>query len=169
MSEYIVPLSRVMVLQHALERGGVTTCPVRRPEISIDAHIQIENDNRSHLVTVTLGPIAGSITLLRGDSLKYTILRDFIQDLANGRTDTGAQSEQAVAMREALESVNAVLDQTQVAYITPTSDAQRPFRVIVLDQLGDICARTKGHCKDHLAEVIRQQLRPVEEKAGELP
>ncbi|MFO3723969.1 hypothetical protein [Pseudomonas sp. HLMP] len=169
MSEYTLSLKRVMLLQQVLEQGGSTICPLRRPETTVDAHIEIENDTRTHQVKVKFGPVAGSITLHRGDSSKYMALRDFLQDLANGRTESGQQSAQAIAMREALERVNEVLEPDQVAYISPTTDPEQPFRVIVLDALGDICARTKGHCKDHLAEVVRHQLRPVLEGAGGHP
>ncbi|KPM60212.1 hypothetical protein [Pseudomonas monteilii] len=167
MSEFIIPLRRVMLLQHVLENGGTTRCSMQRPETSIDAHVEIENDLRTHQVKATFGPLTGSITLQRGDSSKYMDLRDFLQDLANGRTESGQQSEQAVAMREAFESVNAVLEPEQVAYISPTDDPAQPFRVIVLDVLGDICAHTKGHCKDQLVEAVRQQLRPTSVGHGE--
>lgn len=159
MSEFIIPLRRVMLLQHVLENGGTTRCAMQRPETSIDAHVEIENDLRTHQVKATFGPLTGSITLQRGDSSKYMALRDFLQDLANGRTESGQQSEQAIAMREAFESVNAVLEPEQIAYINTTDDPVQPFRVIVLDALGDICAHTKGHCKDQLVEALRQQLR----------
>ncbi|MEF0146198.1 hypothetical protein [Pseudomonas guariconensis] len=167
MSEYTLPLKRVMLLQQVLEHGGTTICSLRRPETAVDAHIKIENDNRTHHVTVTFGPVAGSITLHRGDASKYMALRDFLQDLANGRTESGQQSSQTIAMSEALEAVNDVLADDQVAYINLTEDPERPFRVIVLDTVGDICARTKGHCKDQLAEAVRNQLRPTQEGVGE--
>lgn len=167
MSEFIIPLSRVMLLQHVLENGGSTSCPLRRPETTFDAQVQIENDLRTHQVKVTFGPLSGSLTLQRGDSSKYMALRDFLQDVANGRTEPGRQSEQAIAMREALESVNAVLEQEHIAYISPTDDPEHPFRVIVLDVLGDICARTKGHCKEQLVETVRHQLRPTSVGHGE--
>ncbi len=169
MSEYTIPLRRVMLLQTTLENGGSTSCPLLRPETSLDAQIQIENDLRTHHVKVTFGPLSGSLTLQRGDSSKYQALRDFLQDLANGRTESGRQSEQAVAMREALEAVNAALAPEHEAYISPTNDAEHPFRVIVLDGLGDICALTKGHCKELLVETVRAQLRPSREGHGEHP
>lgn len=167
MNEYTLSLKRVMLLQQVLEHGGTTICPLHRPETAVDAHIKIENDHRTHHVAVTFGPITGSITLQRGDASKYMALRDYLQDLANGRTDSGQPTYQAIAMREALESVNEVLEDNQVAYINPTEDPERPFRIIVLDNLGDICANTKGHCKDQLVEAVRQQLRLIKEGTRE--
>ncbi|QXH53183.1 hypothetical protein KSS94_08725 [Pseudomonas fakonensis] len=169
MSEYTVPLKRVMLLQNALENGGTATCPLRRPETTSDALIEVENDTRTHHIKVTFGPLTGSLTLQRGDSSKYMALRDHLEELANGRTESGRQSEQALAMRQALEAVNAILDPEHEAYISPTNDAKHPFRVIVLDGLGDICALTKGHCKDQLVETVRTQLRPPSEGHGEHP
>ncbi|MGF6591103.1 hypothetical protein LOY37_18290 [Pseudomonas sp. B21-012] len=166
MSEYILPLKRVMLLQHVLENGGTTTCPMRRPETSIDARIDVENDDRTHRLKVTFGPLTGSLTLQRGDSAKYIALRDFMQDLANGRTESGQLSQQAFALMEALDSVNGVLEGDQIAYITPTTNSERPFGVVVTNVQGEICAAVTGRCKNHLAESVRVKLRPTQEGAG---
>lgn len=167
MTDYTLSLKRVMLLQKTLEGGGFTTCPLQRPEATTDALIQVENDHEVHRLSVRFGPLHSSITLKRRDAAKYLALRDFLQDVANGRADSGTESQAAASMRDALESVNSVLEPDQVAYITPTTDKDRPFRVIVLDVLGDICAHTKGHCKDHLAEAVRTQLRPQHQEARE--
>ena len=167
MTDYTLSLKRVMLLQKTLDEGGFTTCPLQRPETTTDAVIQVENDNEVHRLSVRFGPLHSSITLKRRDAAKYLALRDFLQDVANGRADSGTESQAAAAMREALESVNTVLETDQVAYITPTADKARPFRVIVLDELGDICAHTKGHCKDNLVEAVRAQLRPRYQGAEE--
>ncbi|MDD2056301.1 hypothetical protein N5D52_10270 [Pseudomonas sp. GD03860] len=169
MSEYIVPLRNVMLLQHALDQGGETICPVQRPEATINAEVMIETDAETHRVTVTFGPQKGSLTLQRDDTAKYQHLRDFIQDLANGRTESGRQSEQAIAMLEALEHLNGLIDANQIAYITPTTDPVHPFGAVVTNDQGDVCAAAKGTCKDHLAEVIRTQLRPKQEGGGGRP
>ncbi|MBJ9975295.1 hypothetical protein IAE35_05210 [Pseudomonas sp. S75] len=159
MSEFTIPLRRVMLLQHTLESGGKTVCQMLRPERAFDAQLEIENDQRRHHIKASFGPLTASLTLLRGDSSKYQALRDFLQDLANGRTDSGRQSAEAIAMREALEAVNAVVGPSLSAYISPTNDLEKPFRVIVLNHLGEICAATKGHCQDDLAETVRNQIR----------
>lgn len=167
MTDYTLSLKRVMLLQKTLEEGGSTTCPLQRPETTTEAVIQVENDHEVHRLSVRFGPLHSSITLKRRDAAKYLALRDFLQDVANGQADSGAESQAAAAMREALESVNSVLESDQVAYITPTADKARPFRVIVLDEFGDICAHTKGHCKINLVEAVRTQLRPQPQEAGE--
>ena len=169
MSEYIVPLRNVMLLQHALDKGGETICPVQRPETTINAEVMVETDAKTHRVTVTFGPQKGSLTLQRDDSAKYQRLRDFIQDLANGRTESGRQSELALAMLEALEHLNTAIGADQIAYITPTMDPNSPLGAVVTNEQGEVCAAAIGTCKDHLAEVVRTQLRPKQEGAGERP
>lgn len=167
MSEFIVPLRNVMLLQHALETGTATTCPVLRPEVTINAEIEVETDAITHRVTVTFGPQKGSLSLQRDDTAKYQHLRDFIQDLANGRTESGCQSEQAIAMLEALDRLNEVIGADQIAYITPTTDQGRPFGAVVTNDQGEICAAAISTCKEHLAEAVRTQLRPTQEGCGE--
>ncbi|RWU18088.1 hypothetical protein DM813_25845 [Pseudomonas alkylphenolica] len=167
MSEYIVPLRNVMLLQHALDKGGETICPVQRPELTINAEVFVETDAKTHRVTVTFGPQKGSLTLQRDDTAKYQHLRDFIQDLANGRTDSGRQSEQAIALLEALEHLKGVIGADRIAYITPTTDPMNPYGAVVTNDQGDVCAAAIGSCKDHLAEAVRAQLRPTHEGSGE--
>ncbi|UVJ42533.1 hypothetical protein NVV94_18135 [Pseudomonas sp. LS1212] len=169
MSEYIVPLRNVMLLQRALEKGGATSCPVQRPEVTINAEVMVETDAKTHRVTVTFGPQRGSLTLQRDDTAKYQLLRDFIQDLANGRTESGCQSEKAIAMLEALDRLNEVIGADQIAYITPTTDPIHPFGAVVTNDQGEICAAAIGTCKDHLAAAVRTKLRPNEEGSGEHP
>lgn len=169
MSEYIVPLRNVMLLQHALDKGGETICPVQCPEVTINAEVTVETDAKTHRVTVTFGPQKGSLTLQRDDTAKYQHLRDFIQDLANGRTESGRQSEHAIALLEALEHLNEVIGADQIAYITPTTDSIHPFGAVVTNDHGDVLAAAIGTCKDHLAEVVSAQLRPKQVGSGECP
>ncbi|MNJ42727.1 hypothetical protein D3C77_377020 [compost metagenome] len=169
MSEYIVPLRNVMLLQHALDKGGETICPVQRPEVTINAEVMVETDDQTHRVTVMLGPQKGCLTLQRDDTAKYQHLRDFIQDLANGRTESGQQSEQAIGMLEALERLNEVIGADQIAYITPTTDPIYPYGAVVTNDQGEVCAAAIGTCKDHLAEAVRTQLRPNQAGSGGRP
>lgn len=169
MSEFYVPLKRVMLLQSVLDNGGRTSCSMHRPETIVDAQIKVENDTRTHRLEIRFGPLTGSITLQRDDTSKYMALRDFLQDLANGRTESGRQSEQAIAMLEALERLNEVIGADQVAYITPTTDPIHPYGAVVTNDLGEVCAAAIGTCKDHLAEAVRTQLRPKQVGSGERP
>ena len=169
MSEFAINLRRVMLLERTLENGGTTTCPLRRPETSADAHIQVENDDRDHHLQVRFGPYTGSITLRRGDSTKYMSLRDFLQDVANGRTESGQQTQRAIALMEALDCVSDVLPEGLCAYITPTIDEDHPFGTVVTNDQGDICATAYGSCKHTLADAVRTKLGQHPEGHGERP
>lgn len=169
MSEFTIPLQRVMLLQQTLENGGTATCPLRRPETTVDARIEVENDSRAHHLKVVFGPITGSITLQRGDSAKYMALRDFLEELANGRAETGELSQQAIALMEAQDCVNSVIGANHIAYVIPTATLARPFGAVVTDDQGKVQVAVTGICKHHLAEAVRAQLRPSSEGHGEHP
>lgn len=169
MNEYTVPLRRVMLLQSTLENGGTATCQMRRPEIATDMHIAVENDDRTHHLKVTFGPITGSLTLQRCDSAKYMALRDYLEELANGRAFTGEQSQQAIALVEAQDCVNAALTPGHIAYVILTTTPARPFGAVVTDAQGELRAAATRTCMHNLAEVIRAKLRPGQEGPGESP
>jgi len=94
-------------------------------------------------------------------------LRDFLQDVANGRTESGQLSQEDIDLREALDSVNTVIRADQIAYITATTNPELPVGAVVTNDLGEICAAATGTCKEHLAQIIRTQLRPAQEGLGE--
>jgi len=167
MSEFAINLRRVMLLERTLENGGTTSCPLRRPETSVDAHIQVENDDRDHHLQVRFGPYTGSITLPRSDSTKYMSLRNFLQDVANGRTESGQQTQRAIALMEALDSVSDLLPEGLRAYITPTMDEDLPFGTVVTNDQGDICATAYGSCKLTLANAVRTKLGQLPEEYGD--
>lgn len=169
MSEFTIPLRRVMLLQKTLEDGGTAACPMRRPETTINAQIEVENDDRTHHLKATFGPFTGSITLQRGDSAKYMALRDFLEELANDGASPAELSLQAVALMEAQDYVNSVISANQIAYVIPTITPARPFGAVVTDDQGEIHAAATGSCKQHLAEAVRAQLRPSPEGHGETP
>lgn len=167
MSEYIVPLAKVLLLQHVLQNGGTSSCPVRRTEITLTAEVSIELDGESIVAQVTFGPLTGSLKLQRGDSANYLHLRDFIQDIANGRTETGRQSELAIALMEAFDSVDQVINDDQIAYVTPTTSTSFPFGAVVTNGQGEVCAAAIGSSKEHLAELIHLKLLSIQKGIGE--
>ncbi|WP_455887499.1 hypothetical protein [Pseudomonas rustica] len=167
MSDFTIKLRRVMLLEHTLENGGNTTCPLHRPETSLDAHIQVENDDRDHHLQVHFGPYTGSIALPRGDSTKYMSLRNFLQDVANGRTESGQQTQRAIALMEALDSVSDLLPEGLRAYITPTMDEDLPFGTVVTNDQGEICATAYGSCRLSLANAVLTKLGQLPEESGD--
>ncbi|MCU0092241.1 hypothetical protein N8H72_19870 [Pseudomonas koreensis] len=166
MNEFNIPLSRVMVLERTLEHGGTVICKLQRPEASLDAKIYVENDNTTHHIKVTIGPLASSLTLPRKLATKRQSLRDFLQNLANGRADSGAQSEEALALMDAQESVEKVLLIGQIAYVITTTNPERPFGAVVTNDQGEVCAAATGSSKEHLTAAVRAKLRPGEEGSG---
>lgn len=167
MSEFNIPLHRVMLLQQTLENGGIDTCQLRRPDTSVEAQIEVENDDTTHHIKVTLGPLASSLALHRDPVTKYQQLRDFLQDLANGRAESAAQSEEVIALMEAQECVDEVISAGQIAYVITTLSPERPLGAVVTNAMGEICAAATGACKEHLAEVVRMKLQPAHEGLGE--
>jgi Tfp pilus assembly protein PilZ len=160
MSEFFIPLSRVMGLEHTLERGGSAKCTLRRPETTLDAQVTVENDDTTHHIKVEMGDLTSSMTLPRRLATKWQSLRDFLQDLANGRADSAALSEEAIALMEAQDSVDEVLQAGQIAYVISTVNCDRPLGVVVTNDEGEVCAAVTGASKEHLAATLSAKLRP---------
>ena len=158
MSDYNISLRQVMLLQNTLEHGGTASCQLRRPETCLEANISVENDEDTHHIKVSLGPLASSITLARDPSTKYQSLRDFLQDLANGRAESGSLSEEAIALIEAQESVDEVIQAGQIAYVINTTNPKLPYGAVVTNDDGEVCAAATGSSKEHLAEKVRAKL-----------
>lgn len=167
MSEFNIPLSRVMGLERTMENGGTTSCTLRRTETTLDARITVENDSTTHHIKVEMGDLTSSMTLPRKLATKWQSLRDFLQDLANGRADSGAQSEEALALMEAQDTVDEVLQAGQIAYVISTVNRDRPLGVVVTNDEGEVCAAVTGASKEHLAAAVRAKLWPGQEGLGE--
>ena len=166
MSEFQIPLRQIMLLQGTLDKGGSTICKLLRPEVTVDAQLEIENDATHHRIKVTIGPLLSSLSLPRALSTKCQSLRDFLQDLANGRADSAAQSEEALALMEAQVSVEEVLQTGQTAYVIATVSRELPLGAVVTNDQGDVCVAVTGTCKEHLAAAVRAKLQPGPEGLG---
>ncbi|WP_153773355.1 hypothetical protein [Pseudomonas sp. MNR3A] len=166
MSEFQISLRHIMLLQRTLDNGGTAICKLQRPEATVDAQIEIENDNTHHCIKVTVGPLCSSLSLPRALSTKCQSLRDFVQDLANGRADSGAQSEEALALMEAQVSVEEVLQPGQTAYVIATVNRQLPLGAVVTNDQGDVCVAVTGASKEQLAAAVRAKLQPGPDDLG---
>ena len=89
----------------------------------------------------------------------------------------GASAE-AVALLEALPAVtaelaevfrcvDAVINDGQIAYVTPTRCPEYPYGAVIADSKGQICAAAMGKTKEGLAELIRLKLVPKQKGCGE--
>lgn len=113
MNSYLIPLANQELLHHMLQVGGAAVCPLQRPEQTIHASFEVELTDTTALINVDLGGHTGELTLKRSDRANHLHLRDFIQDIANGRIESAqpappeqsgrlAQIDQALADSEAL-------------------------------------------------------------------
>ena len=113
MNSYLIPLAQQDLLHHMLQVGGAAVCPLQRPEQTIHASFEVELTDSSAVINVDLGGHTGELTLKRSDRANHLHLRDFIQDIANGRIESAqpappeqfrrlAQIDQALADSEAL-------------------------------------------------------------------
>lgn len=113
MNSYLIPLAKQELLHHMLQVGGAAVCPLQRPEQTVHARFEIELTDTTAVVNVDLGGLTGELTLKRADRANHLHLRDFIQDIANGRIESAqpappgqigrlAQIDQALADSEAL-------------------------------------------------------------------
>lgn len=71
-------------------------------------------------------------------------------------------------LAEVFRCVNNVIQDGQVAYVTPTNSPEYPFGAVVTDEKGQICAAGMGKSKEGLAELIRLKLMPRPEGFGEV-
>ncbi|WEJ22984.1 hypothetical protein N0B28_06780 [Pseudomonas sp. SD17-1] len=166
MNAFVIPFAQQDLLHQVLAAGGVTSCPLYRPAVQFDAEIEVElSDEHAH-IKVAFRELSGSLTLPRSDRANHLHLREFIQDVANERTEAG-RTQRAIALMEALDHVDTVLQPGQVAYITPTISAVHPFGAVVTNGLGEVCAAAMGSSKEHLAELISRKLQRYPEGTGE--
>jgi hypothetical protein len=113
MNSYLIPLAKQDLLHHMLQVGGAAVCPLQRPEQTIHASFEVELTDTSAVINVDLGGHTGELTLKRSDRANHLHLRDFIQDIANGRIESAqpappeqsgrlAQIDRALAESETL-------------------------------------------------------------------
>jgi hypothetical protein len=113
MNSYLIPLATQELLHHMLQVGGASVCPLQRPEQTIHAKFEVELTETTAVINVDLGGHTGELTLKRADRANHLHLREFIQDIANGRIESAqpalpgqvgrfTQIDQALADSEAL-------------------------------------------------------------------
>ena len=88
MNDYLIPLAKQELLHHMLQVGGTAMCSLQRPEQTINARFEVELTDDNAVINVDLGGHSGHLTLKRSDRANHLHLRDFIQDIANGRIES---------------------------------------------------------------------------------
>lgn len=118
MNSYLIPLAKQELLHHMLQVGGAAVCPLQRPEQTIHASFEVELTDTTALINVDLGGHTGELTLKRSDRANHLHLRDFIQDIANGRIESARpappeQSDRLAQIDQALADSEALLDRVR--------------------------------------------------------
>lgn len=118
MNSYLIPLAQQDLLHHMLQVGGAAVCPLQRPEQTIHASFEVELTENSAVINVDLGGHTGELTLKRSDRANHLHLRDFIQDIANGRIESAQpappeQSGRLAQIDRALADSEALLDRVR--------------------------------------------------------
>lgn len=70
-------------------------------------------------------------------------------------------------LAEVFRCVDAVINDGQIAYVTPTRCPEYPYGAVIADSKGQICAAAMGKTKEGLAELIRLKLEPQQKGCGE--
>jgi hypothetical protein len=110
MNNYLVPLAKQELLHHMLQVGGAAVCPLQRPEQTIHANLEVELTDNKVVISVDLGGHTGELTLKRSDRANHLHLRDFIQDIANGRIESAEQLGSAAQIQQMLAESEALLN-----------------------------------------------------------
>jgi hypothetical protein len=118
MNSYLIPIAQQDLLHHMLQVGGAAVCPLQRPEQTIHASFEVELTDNSAVINVDLGGHTGELTLKRSDRANHLHLRDFIQDIANGRIESAQpappeQSGRLAQIDRALADSEALLDRVR--------------------------------------------------------
>lgn len=119
MNSYLIPLEKQELLHHMLQVGGAAVCPLQRPEQTIHASFEVELTDDSAVISVDFGDHTGELTLKRSDRANHLHLREFIQDIANGRIESAeltTPSEQpgpSAQIQQMLAESQALLNNVQ--------------------------------------------------------
>lgn len=112
MNSYLIPLAKQELLHHMLQVGGAAVCPLQRPEQTIHASFEVELTDDNAVISVDFGGHTGELTLKRSDRANHLHLRDFIQDIANGRIES-AQPAPAPEQPSSVEQIQRMLDESE--------------------------------------------------------
>lgn len=113
MTEYLIPLAKQELLHHILQVGGAAVCPLQRPEQTIHANFEVELTDHSAVISVDLGGHSGHLTLKRSDRANHLHLREFIQDIANGRIESAQPPLPNPELAHLATQMNRLLDESE--------------------------------------------------------
>jgi hypothetical protein len=100
MNDFLVPFARQELLHHMLQVGGRAECTLHRDQLTVQADLQVELTETHATIQVELAGLRGQLTLKRSDRAGHLHLRDFIQDIANGRIESAAPVERSPTIQQ---------------------------------------------------------------------
>lgn len=88
MTYYTIPLAKQELLHHMLQAGGTAAVHLHSQQQIIEASFTVELTDTQAITKVTLGEHQAELTLRRSNRANHLSLRDFIEDIANGRHES---------------------------------------------------------------------------------
>ena len=88
MNYYNIPLAKQELLHHMLQVGGTAAVHLHSQQQIIEASFTVELSDSQATIKVTLGEHQAELTLRRTNRANHLALRDFIEDIANGRHES---------------------------------------------------------------------------------
>lgn len=88
MTYYTIPLAKQELLHHMLQVGGSAVVHLHSLDQVIEASFTVELNDTQATIKVTLGEHQAELTLRRANRANHLALRDFIEDIANGRHES---------------------------------------------------------------------------------
>lgn len=90
MNYYTIPLAKQELLHHMLQVGGTAAVHLHSQQQIIEASFTVELSDTHATIKVTLGEHHAEQTLRRANRANHLALRDFIEDMANGRHESAS-------------------------------------------------------------------------------
>jgi hypothetical protein len=97
MSDFRIPLPEHDLIHQLVSYGGKMDCPLQRLDQRITASLNVTDEGRNTRARVVVGDYSGEILLNSALLSNHLRLRNFIEDMANGRIESGRLREPNVS------------------------------------------------------------------------
>ncbi|WP_052969500.1 hypothetical protein [Pseudomonas sp. 21] len=89
MNDFTISLATHELLHHMIQVGGLAVCKLEREASAITANFEVLLEGDTTRVKVLIGDYNGEINLVSGFPSNHIKLRNFLEDIANGRVESG--------------------------------------------------------------------------------
>lgn len=124
MSLFQVPFAKQELLHYMLREGGTAVCTLHSPARMIQATFSVELTDSQARVAVEMGSTSNSLTLRRTDPANHLHLRDFLEDIANGRIESAIPAPPA-SVDAAADSALSIEDRMTLSVVAGNGGAVR--------------------------------------------